>query len=111
MQDVELRLTPTHAADEFQGAVLGIQTTLFVWVALSLLASVALFAWLYYAHECDFFDAAQWAVIPSIVMFAYLRFAHQGRPPGFTLDLLDSVFTGGHAKLPQQFQHHPLHYV
>ena len=109
MNDSELRLTPTHAAEEFQGTVLGIQTTLFVWVALALLAAIALFAWLFYGQGRDFFAAAQWAALPVLIVVAYLRFCHQGRPPGYTLDLLNSLITGGHAVPPERFTKHPLY--
>ena len=106
MNDSELRLTPTHAAEDFQGTVIGIQTTLFAWVCLALLASLALFAWLFYAQGRDFTSAMGWSALPVIGMVAYLRFCHMGKPPGHSIEVLSSLLTGGHSAPPNQFPPH-----
>ena len=111
MNDQELRRTPTHSAEEFQGSVFAIETGLFLWVGASLLAGIALFAWLFYARHLDFFGAAQWAALPVLVVVAYLRFCHQGKPPGYTRDVIDSLLTGGHAVPPHQPPPNPFHDV
>ena len=111
MQESQPRLTPTHGAEEFSGTVLGIQTHLFAWVGLALLAALAVFAGLFYGAGRDFLDAASWAALPLVVVIAYLRFGHQGRPPGYLLDLVDTLLTGGHAQPPPHSPAHPLHDV
>ena len=111
MNDQELRLTPTHAADEFHGSVFGISTVLFAWVGMAFLAGLALFCGLFYGLGYDFLDAAKWAVLPGFAVVAYLRLLHQGKPPGFTFELLDSLVTGGHAVPPRKVIKHPLHDV
>jgi hypothetical protein len=110
MNDTGLRLTPTHAAEEFQGTVLGIQTDLFAWVGLALLAALAVFTGLFYGRGRDFFAAAQWAALPVLIVFAYLRFC-QDKPGHHLQDVLDSLLTGGHARPPHQSPPHPLHVV
>jgi len=106
VNDSDLRRSPTHAADEFQGTVLGIQTTLFAWVCLAFLAGMALFTWLFYAQGRDFTSAMGWAALPVIAVVAYLRFCHQGKPPGYTSDMVDSLATGGHTVPPHQLPPH-----
>ncbi len=111
MNEDDLRLTATHSADEFQGAFLGIETALFPWIGLGLLASLGLFTGLYYGLGSDFLDALGWAALPAIAVVAFLRLGYQGRPPGYLFDLIDSLVTGGHAVPPRQFPPHPLRHV
>lgn len=108
MNQDPLRLTPTHAAEEFQGTVMGIHTSLFAWVGLALLAALAVFAGLFYGLGRDFLDAVFWAVLPLVAVVAYLRFGHQGKPPGYMVALLVSLLTGGHARPPQPSRPNPL---
>jgi hypothetical protein len=107
MNDQELRITSAHAGGEFKGAVWGIDVALFPWVALGLLAGLGLFVGLFYGAGWDFPEALQWAVLPVALIILYLRLAHQGKPPGFTLELLDQLVTGGHASPPPQSPRHP----
>jgi hypothetical protein len=109
VNDTALRQTPTHGAEEFQGAVLGIHTPLFAWGALAMLAALALFSGLFYGGVQDFLPAASWAALPLLLVVAYLRFGYQGKPRGHVRDVCDSLLTGGHARPPQQFPPHPLH--
>lgn len=111
MHDQELSFTNSHSADEFEGTILGIETTLFFWVAVSSLAGIALFGWLFYGRGRGFREAAFWAAIPVLVVVVYLRLFHQGKPPGYTGDLIDSVLTNGHATPPHQSPPHPLYDV
>ncbi len=111
MNEGDLRLTATYGADEFQGSFLGVQTALFPWIGLGLLASLGLFVGLYYGLESDFLVALRWAVIPAALVVGYLRLAHQGKPPGHMFDLLDSLVTGGDAVPPRQFPPSPLSHV
>lgn len=108
MNDEDLRLTPSHAADEFQGSFLGIETALFHWVGLALLAGLGLFVGLFYGISIDFFEALRWAVLPPGIVVAYLRLGHQEKPPGYAFDLLDTLLTSGHSKPPREFPPHPL---
>src|ERR1035438_173478 len=64
------------------------ETTLFAWVCLALLASLALFAWLFYAQGRDFTSAMGWSALPVIGMVVYLRFCHMGKPPGPSIEVL-----------------------
>ena len=102
-----VRLTSTHSSHEYEGSCLGIETRLFAWVALGFLASLGVFAGLFYGAEFDFVDALRCAVLPVGTVILYLRLVHQGRPPGFTQELLDSLLTGGHAKPNHKIQHPP----
>ncbi len=111
MNEGDLRLTATHSADEFEGSFLGIETALFPWIGLGLLASLGLFAGLYYGLGWDFLAAFRWAVLPAALVVGYLRLAHQGKPPGHLFDLLDSLVTGGHAVPPRHFPTPPTRHV
>ena len=102
MNDQELRITQAHASGDYQGAVWGIDLALFPMVALALLASLGLFVGLFYGAAWEFSAALQWALLPAGLVILYLRLAHQGKPPGFTLELLDQLLTSGHAQPPQQ---------
>ena len=107
MNDQELRVTQAHASGSFTGAVWGIDIALFPWVALALLASLGLFVGLFYGAEWDFTTALELAVVPTALVILYLRLAHVGKPPGFTLELIDQLLAGGHAQPPQQSPRHP----
>lgn len=111
MNEGDLRLTATHSADEFEGSFLGIETALFPWLGLGLLASLGLFVGLFYGLGRDFLVALRWAVLPAALVAGYLRLAHQGRPPGHLYDLLDSLMTSGHAVPPRQFPRCPLRHA
>jgi hypothetical protein len=107
MNEGDLRLTPSHAADEFQGSFLGIETALFHWVGLALLAALGLFAGLYYGFGFDLLEAAPWAVLPPGVVVGYLLLGYQGKPPGYALDLFDTLLFGGNSIPPRKFPPHP----
>ena len=109
MDEPNLRRTPTHASDDCQGYVLGIDILLFVWLALALLAGVGLFVWLYFAREADFIFALQWAALPPVAAVIYLRVFHQGRAPGYFLDWVETRLFRGHATPPTSEPPHPLH--
>lgn len=109
MNDQELRLTPAHAAEEFQGAVLGITTTLFAWVALALVAGIALFVWLFEHRRLTFFEAFLYAALPLIGVLFFLLAFHVNKPPGYASDLIDSLLIGGHAVPPHQPPLNPFH--
>jgi hypothetical protein len=101
MSDQNLRITRTHGAEEFEGSFAGIEFIHFRWMALALLAGLGIFAGLFYGSGLGFMAAAQWAVIPVLAGFIYLRVAHQGKPPGYLADLIDSLITRGHARPPR----------
>lgn len=111
MNDQELRVTPTNPGDEYQGAVAGVDVPLFAWVGLALLAGFGVFAWLFYRLELGFIDAVQWAALLPVAAVAYLRLFHQGKPPGYARDLLDSLLTGGEAKPPRRHPRRPTDHV
>ena len=98
----DLRITRTHSADEYQGALWGIEVVNFKWFALALLAGMGVFAGLFYGLALDFLAAGVWAVIPVVICVLYLRLGHQGKPPGFLADLLDSLITKGNACPPRR---------
>jgi hypothetical protein len=102
MNEGELRLTATHGADEFQGAFLGMETALFPWIGLGMLASLGLFVGLYFGLGREFPQALRWSLLPATGVIAYLRLGQQGKPPDYLFDLVDSLVTGGHARPPSQ---------
>ena len=100
MSDPSPRITPTHAADEFQGAFFGIAASFLPWIGFSALASIGLFYWLYYNRELDFIEGLQWSLVPVALMVVYYFSFQRGKPPGYPFDLIDSLFTRGEAKPP-----------
>lgn len=94
----QLRITPTHAAEEHPGTVWGIETPHFKWVGGAVLAGLALLAAL--SPRLGLLQAAPWAAAPVGIAFLYLRLFQQGKPAGYTLDLLDQLLTSGHAQPP-----------
>ena len=108
MNESELRITQAHAAHEHKGQVWGLDLALFPWMCLALLASLGLFAGLYYGAQLDFSDALTSAVVPAVLVILYLRLVHQGKPPGFTHQWLTELLSGGHAQPPRQSPPHPL---
>jgi hypothetical protein len=97
VEDQELRITPAHGSEEHPGTVFGVEIPRFRWVALALLAGLAVLVAL--APHTGLLDAAPWAVAPVALIVAFLRF-QQGKPPGYALDWLDQLLTGGHARPP-----------
>lgn len=98
MQDQELRVTPTHGSEEHPGTVFGIETPQFKWLVLALVAGLALLGAL--SSQMTLLDAAPYAAAPVGIVVVYLRFFQQGKPAGFTFDLIDQLLTGGHARPP-----------
>jgi hypothetical protein len=94
----QLRITPTHGSEEHPGTVWGIETPHFKWVAWAVLAGLALLAAV--SPRLGLLQAAPWAAAPVGIAFLYLRLFQQGKPAGYTLDLLDQLLTGGHAQPP-----------
>ena len=109
MNEPTLRRSTTHASDNCQGSVLGIEVPMFLWLALALLAGVGLFVWLYFAREAEFFTALSWAALPPGAAVIYLRVFHQGRAPGHFFDWLETRLGHGHATPPTHEPPHPLH--
>jgi hypothetical protein len=110
MNEPELRITQAHSSDEHSGTLFGLQIALFPWVSLALFAGLAAFVGLFYGAELEFPDALKCAVVPPALVVLYLRLAHQGRPPGFTAELVEQLFTGGHLSPPRQSPPHPYHH-
>lgn len=94
--DSPLRSTPTHAAQEFPGSLLGIETPRFLWVSAALLLGFALFAWLHYALEVPLITAASISLAPALVVAGFILVFLQNRPPGFARDLIESWINRGH---------------
>ncbi|PWU19877.1 MAG: hypothetical protein C5B50_05455 [Verrucomicrobia bacterium] len=109
MSDQKLRVTRTLSAEQYEGSLWGIEVINFKWFALALLVALSLFAGLFYGLALGFLEAMQWALVPVLGCFLYLRFFHQGRPPGYLSDLLDSLVTRGHAKPPRKPLSHPFY--
>lgn len=107
MNDSQLRITSTHAADNFGGTLFGIQIPIFKWVALSLLAAFGIFAGLS-SLGCDFMTTAGLALSPVAATWGYLKFGYQNRPPGYLRDLIETLLNKGHACPPRQEPSHPL---
>ena len=65
MQDQNLRVTRTHSADEFEGSLFGIDVIHFKWIALTLLAGLAIFAGLFYGRGFGFRRSGTMGIVPA----------------------------------------------
>ena len=110
MSDQNLRVNRTHSAEEFEGSLFGIEVIHFKWVGLTMLVGLGVFAGLFYGVGLGFMEAAQWAMIPFACCVIYLRFGHQGKPPGYMADLLDTLITKGHARPAHKTPDKPFHH-
>jgi len=97
MYDQDLRLTSTHGSEEHSGTALGVEVRQFWWLALGVLAGLALLVGL--SARFGFVSAAPWAAAPVAVVLFFLR-SQRGKTPGHALDLMDQLLTGGHARPP-----------
>ena len=97
MREETLRVTRTNSAPESSGALLGISTPLFLWIVGALVVGLLLFVALLKNFALEPSSAALIAALPTALCAGFLLVFHQGKPPGYVWDLLDSWLTKGNA--------------
>ncbi len=94
MNSRAIRLTDTNSSNDSSGRTWGLDGSLF-WVIIGgAAASVAIVLFLFSAMHCDFFPSLAAASIPSVLGVAYVLGFRQGKPPGYDVDLLDTLLHG-----------------
>lgn len=89
-----LRLTDTNSADDSSGRTWGLDGSLFWIVIGGAASSVGAVLFLFSAMHWEFLPALAVAAIPCAAALAYVFGFRQGKPPGYDVDLLDSLILG-----------------
>ncbi|MCB1103397.1 MAG: hypothetical protein H7A44_08545 [Opitutaceae bacterium] len=92
----ELRQTETNAADDSTGRVFGLDGNLYLPVLLSLLGSLAGFAFLNLVCGLHYSLAGIMATLPLLIALAWILGLRQGKPAGYDRDFLEYLFSRGH---------------
>lgn len=108
MNTSSIRLTETNSSNDSSGRTWGLDGSLF-WIVIGGAAtSVGLVLFLFSAMQWDFLPALAAAAVPSVVTLVYAFGFRQGKPPGYDVDLLDSLLLGrGFAPDSKPFPLHP----
>jgi hypothetical protein len=94
MNACPLRLTDTNSSNDSSGRTWGLDGSLF-WIVLGgAAASVGLLLFLFSAMHWEFLPALVAAAVPTAVALLYVFGFRQGKPPGYDLDLLDTLLHG-----------------
>jgi hypothetical protein len=83
---------PTHAGDDSDGKIWGIEGLNIVFILVGILASIGLAVVLSRQHSPTFSVGA--GAIPFVSITAYVFALRQGRPKSFDTDLLETLATG-----------------
>ncbi|MCP5523234.1 MAG: TraC family protein [Verrucomicrobiales bacterium] len=95
MEDQQPRITTTHSAEEHGGTAVGVPAAQFKWVALALIAGVAVVLAL--TPRLGLLRAAPFGLVPvALVVLALGIF--RGHSAGRLLDWIDQLFTRGNAR-------------
>lgn len=94
MNTCPIRLTDTNSSNDSSGRTWGLEGSLFWIVIGGASASVALVLFLFSAMEWDFLPAFAAAALPSVATLLYVFGFRQGKPPGYDVDLLDTLLLG-----------------
>ena len=94
MHTSPIRLTDTNSSNDSSGRTWGLDGSLFWIVIGGASASVGIVLFLFSAMQWDFLPALVVAAIPSVLTLLYAFGFRQGKPPGYDVDLLDTLFFG-----------------
>jgi hypothetical protein len=98
---------PTHAGDDSDGKIWGIEGWNIVFILVGVLLSVG-FAVLLSRHHAPTFSVGAGA-LPFVGITAYVFALRQGRPRSFDTDLLETLATGTGWMPPVRQPRNPLH--
>ena len=96
MSDTLPKITPSHSADESEGALGGISTPTLLWVSPLVVVALGFFVTL--SHSLTPAAAALRTLVPALIVILVVRLLQQSGPPGFLRDRLEAVVNGGDAK-------------
>lgn len=98
---------PTHAGDDSDGKIWGIEGLNIVFILVGVLASIGLAVVLSRLHSPTFSVGA--GAMPFVVVTGYIFALRQGRPMSFDTDLLETFATGTGWMPPVHQPRNPLH--
>ena len=94
MSHCPIRLTDTNSSNDSSGRTWGLDGSLF-WIFIGgAAASVGLILVLFSGMHWDFLPALIAASVPVGTASVYVFGFRQGKPPGYDIDLLDTLFHG-----------------
>ena len=102
MNSCPIRLTDTNSSNDSSGRTWGLDGSLFWIVIGGAAASIGLMLFLFSAMHWNFLPSLATAAIPSGATLLYVFGFRQGKPPGYDIDILDTLLHGsGFAPEPQ----------
>ncbi len=100
-------LVPTHAGDDSDGRIWGIEGVNIVFILVALLLGIGLALMLSRQHSPAL--SAGVGALPVLLTAVYIGLLRQGKPKAFDTDLIDTLATGTGWMPPDRQQPHPLH--
>jgi hypothetical protein len=100
-------LVPTHAGDDSDGRIWGIEGLNILFVPAGLLVSVGLTLMLFQRHS-PWFSVGVGA-LPFALALTYVLTLRQGKPKSFDTDLIETLASGTGWAPPAQQARNPLH--
>jgi len=100
-------IVQTHAGDDSDGRIWGIEGMNILFILAGLLLSVGL-SLLLVRHHPPMFSVAVGA-LPFVLTTAYVFALRQGKPKSYDTDLLETLIAGTGWMAPAQQPRHPLH--
>jgi len=101
-----MNTVPTHAGDDSDGKIWGIEGVNLLFMLAGLLLSIGL-ALLLSRHHAPAFSAGAGA-IPFVLVTAYVFALRQGKPKSFDTDMLETLASGTGWTPPTQQPRNPL---
>lgn len=100
-------LIPTHAGDDSDGKIWGIEGVNILFILAGVLLSVGLALLLFQQHSPGISFGI--SCLPFVVLTAYVLTLRQGRPKSFDTDLLETIATGTGWMPPQAQPRNPIY--
>jgi hypothetical protein len=100
-------LIQTHAGDDSDGKIWGIEGVNILFILAGLLTSVGLMLMLYQRHTPQVSFGL--GIVPVVLAITYVLALRQGKPKSFDTDLLETIASGTGWAPPAQQARNPLH--
>ena len=102
-----MKIVPTHAGDDSDGKIWGIEGVNILFLLAGLLLGIGL-ALLLSRHHAPTFSIGA-GIVPIALAIAYVFILRQGKPKSFDTDLLETIAAGTGWLPPAQQPRNPTH--